>query len=138
VIPTDVPTTVPVPSPLNVRIPSTAFEKEKELPLVNGCRDELNPDGPAGLVGVPGPLFPGATRHAAVPVNPYAPLRLGESATAFAAHAIATTDADTISTRCIDSPSLALWFIWVFSPRESTSTRNLLVQGGVCKKPNVL
>jgi hypothetical protein len=67
---TAVPLTVPVPSPLKVRIPSTEKESEKEFELFNGCNALLNPAGPVGLVGVPVPLLPGATRHAAVPVNP--------------------------------------------------------------------
>src|SRR6516162_9241929 len=81
--------------------------KGERTPVVQRLQEGVKSGRTRRIVSGSLPLFPGATRHAAVPVNPYAPLRLGESATAFAAHVIATTDADNISTRCIDSPSLS-------------------------------
>ena len=85
---------------MKVRIPTTENEWEKELPLFNGCKvTGLNPGGPGGsggTVSVGPPLFPGAVRHAAVPVNPYAPFRFGESAAADVAHINVRTDAAQI------------------------------------------
>jgi hypothetical protein len=48
---------------------------------------------------------PGATRQAAVPVNPYAPWRFGDSAAAaLTEKAIATADTDNANARCICFP----------------------------------
>src|SRR5262249_34245334 len=61
------------------------------------------------------------------------PLRLGESATAFAAHVVATIDADNISTRCIDSPS----FSGFASPRKYNHTESLAPSGRAQKAQHV-
>jgi len=105
VILTAVPLTVPVPLPSNFRIPSTENEWENEFELSSGCRLPLNPAGPDGFDEVPIPEFPGATRHAAVPVKPYDPLRDGESAAALAVQAIAAIEIEKAKVRCI-VPSL--------------------------------
>src|SRR5215471_14117806 len=81
VIPIDEPLTVPVPSRLNVRIPSTADDCPKE-PSV-GVKLGLNP-GPGAAV----------TRQAAEPVNPYSPLSLGGSAAAFVTQVTTKIDTD--------------------------------------------
>src|SRR5690242_13035331 len=106
---TAVPLTVPVPLPWNVRMPSTANEREK-LPATSfTCRFALKPEfgsatpgvGLASGGGVFGsPTWPCATRHAAVPVNPYDPLMLGAAA-ALPAPAKTRADIANANVRCM-------------------------------------
>jgi hypothetical protein len=68
VVLTAVPLTVPVPSPLNVRVPSTENENPNTWPSI-GCSEELKPAFGFGVV-FPGIGWlvdePGATRQLAV------------------------------------------------------------------------
>jgi len=91
VIPMDEPLTVPVPSLLNVRIPSDVNDCPNE-PSV-GVRSGLNP-GPGAAV----------ERQAFVPVNPYSPFNGGEPAAALAVKVATKSDIDHKSACCMIPP----------------------------------
>jgi hypothetical protein len=83
---TTVPFTVPVPSALKTRIPSTELDEEKAVALTSGWKLALKPEFGRAVpgVGLPGPgSEPGANRQEAVPVKAYSPLSFfGEAASA--------------------------------------------------------
>jgi hypothetical protein len=135
VIPTDVPLTVPVPSPLNVRIPSTELETENASvdepgTASFGCRLDLNPEFGKGVVfpGLGAGPEPGANRQAAPPVNPYDPWRNdgngwngSPSAAALAAQVKTKADAEKPRARCIvrearQNAGVALNRLFIFYP----------------------
>ena len=75
-IETSVAVTVPVPSPLNVRMPKMLFELENDVPMAIGSRLALKPafgsttPGVGLGSGVVPITSPGAKRQANVPVKP--------------------------------------------------------------------